>query len=102
MVVFAQLVTLAASALALAPILVFAGPNGPSSFNFINPYTAGKVGYANKGYAAKLQETVSYFTSRGDSLNAAKTRTVQNTPTFRWLASISNVSSVFCIACCLG
>lgn len=97
MVQFSHYVLAAAAALSLVPVGAFAakikpaGPNGPSSLNFINPYTAGKSPYANKGYATKLEETISYFNGRGDTLNAARTRTVQRTPTFRWLSHTSNV-----------
>lgn len=105
MVQFSHYILAAAAAVALAPASTLAakikpaGPNGPSSLNFINPYTAGKAPYANKGYAAKLEETISYFNSRGDSLNAARTRTVQRTPTFRWLSHTSNVreNSLFAV-----
>jgi hypothetical protein len=41
-----------------------------------NPYETRKP-LVNKGYAKKPDETVAYCTSHGDTLNAARTRTVQ-------------------------
>ncbi|KAJ3513216.1 hypothetical protein NLJ89_g3079 [Agrocybe chaxingu] len=58
-----------------------------------NPYL-GKVPFANKGYAQKLEETISYFTKRRDLLSAARTRTVQKIPTFAWVSESSAIPSI--------
>jgi len=81
-----------AYALALAPATVFSLPPAPDAD--VNPYLD-KVGYANKGYAAKLEETITYFKSKGDHLNAAKTKTVQKTPTFTWITALKEVRMLF-------
>lgn len=56
----------------------------------VNPYLE-VTPYANKGYAAKLEQTIKSFLDAGDELNAARTRTVQKTPTFVWVTSSSEV-----------
>lgn len=58
--------------------------------NIDNPFLD-RVQYANSGYAAKLEETISSFLAAGDTLNAAKTRTVQGVSTFLWISSFADV-----------
>ncbi|KAF4619349.1 hypothetical protein D9613_004760 [Agrocybe pediades] len=58
-----------------------------------NPYI-GKVAFANKVYAGKLQETVQYFVQAGDDLGAAQTRTVAKTPTFSWISASDDVAGI--------
>ena len=81
-----------ACALALAPATVFSLPPAPVAD--VNPYL-GKAAYANKGYATKLEETITYFKSKRDHLNAAKTKTVQKTPTFAWISASKDVCMLF-------
>jgi cellulose 1,4-beta-cellobiosidase len=52
-----------------------------------NPFVGRKL-YVNRAYAAKLDETFETFIQANDTLNALKTRTVQNTGTFAWISSI--------------
>lgn len=59
--------------------------------NVDNPFLD-RVQYANSGYAAKLEQTISSFLAAGDTLNAAKTRTVQGVSTFLWISSFADVS----------
>ncbi|PPR08048.1 hypothetical protein CVT24_010847 [Panaeolus cyanescens] len=77
-----------ACTLALAPVAFSAPPKTDA-----NPYV-GKSVFANKGYAAKLEETIKYFNEQGDSLNAARTRTIQRTPTFSWISASADVSNI--------
>lgn len=77
------------SALALVPA-VLSAPDALSAFD-VNPYL-GTSPFANKGYAAKLEETIKYFKKQKDTLNAARTRTVQRTPTFSWVSQSADVS----------
>ncbi|KAJ3506261.1 hypothetical protein NLJ89_g6973 [Agrocybe chaxingu] len=77
------------SALALAPAVMAA----PSDAADASPYI-GKTPFANKGYALKLEETIAYFNEQGDSLNAARTRTVQKIPTFAWISEIKNIADI--------
>ncbi|KAH6902259.1 cellobiohydrolaseII [Coprinopsis sp. MPI-PUGE-AT-0042] len=58
-----------------------------------NPYETRKP-LVNKSYAKKLDETVAYFTSRGDALNAARTRTVQKIPTFAWISDSASIADI--------
>lgn len=80
-----------AAILAVAPS-VLAAPQPPAPQDG-NPYLAAQP-YANKGYAAKLEETIKYFNAQKDHVNAAKTRTVQKIPTFAWVANSAGVSPV--------
>ncbi|KAF9042219.1 cellobiohydrolase [Panaeolus papilionaceus] len=85
-----------ALSLALAPA-AFAAPPKPDTKPpvkaSVNPYL-GKSVFANKGYAAKLEETIKYFLKQKDPLNAARTRTVQKIPTFSWISSSADVPSI--------
>lgn len=63
-----------------------------SACNTDNPFLD-RVQYANSGYAAKLEETISSFLAAGDTVNAAKTKTVQGISTFLWISSFADVSS---------
>lgn len=65
----------------------------PTTANDVNPFV-GKQYYANSKYAAKLDQTVKAFLTQGDTLNAARTRTVQRTGTFVWISSISNLPDI--------
>lgn len=73
---------------AASPLLAGRAP----ACNVDNPFL-GRVQYANSGYAAKLEQTISSFLVAGDALNAAKTRTVQGVSTFLWISSFADVSS---------
>ncbi|CAA7261002.1 unnamed protein product [Cyclocybe aegerita] len=78
-----------ACALVLLPTAVLSAPQAADA----NPYL-GKVPFANKGYAKKLEETISYFTKRRDLLSAARTRTVQKIPTFAWVSESQSIPSI--------
>lgn len=73
---------------AASPLLAGRAP----ACNVDNPFLD-RVQYANSGYAAKLEQTISSFLAAGDALNAAKTRTVQGVSTFLWISSFADVSS---------
>ncbi|KAF5312670.1 hypothetical protein D9619_003633 [Psilocybe cf. subviscida] len=97
-----------ACALVLAPAAVLAAPPAggpkppghpappppPPALNSVNPYAGNKAVFANKGYAKKLEATIKYFLQSGDRLNAARTRTVQRTPTFSWISFSGDVSNI--------
>jgi cellulose 1,4-beta-cellobiosidase len=70
------------------------GPNPfPKSATDSNPYD-GRVQYVNPTYAAKLDQTVKTFLAAGDKLNAARTKTVQNTATFVWVTTVAGLSNI--------
>ncbi|RYF33624.1 MAG: hypothetical protein EOO38_30050, partial [Cytophagaceae bacterium] len=54
-----------------------AAPKPPVYSNVtVNPWT-GKDRYVVQSYGKKLDETIAAFTAKNDTLNAARTRTVQ-------------------------
>jgi cellulose 1,4-beta-cellobiosidase len=56
----------------------------------------GKKLFANPGWASKLEQTLKVFTDKGDTVNAAKLRTIQKTGTFVWVsdrASLKNIDT---------
>lgn len=59
----------------------------------VNPFE-GKNYFANSFYAGELNATVSAFLARNDTLNAARTRTVQKTGTFVWVTTVSNLGLI--------
>jgi cellulose 1,4-beta-cellobiosidase len=56
--------------------------------NSDNPFL-NRVQYANSRYAKLLEQTIDSFTAKGDILNAARTRTVQDVGTFIWIDKFS-------------
>jgi cellulose 1,4-beta-cellobiosidase len=58
-----------------------------------NPFVGRKL-YVNRGYAAKLEETFDTFIARNDTLNALKTRTVQQTGSFAWISNIKALADL--------
>lgn len=58
-----------------------------------NPFL-GKTHFVNPTYAAKLEETIATFLARNDTLNAARTRTVQDISTFVWVTTVSGLSNI--------
>ncbi|KAF8647433.1 hypothetical protein AX16_006710, partial [Volvariella volvacea WC 439] len=81
-------------ALAAAQTAVYALPGGlESRQTSVNPFL-GKEIFANKGYARKLEATISAFQNAGDSLNAARTRTVQKIGTFSWISNSADISTI--------
>ncbi|KAI9166353.1 1,4-beta-D-glucan cellobiohydrolase CEL6B [Paramyrothecium foliicola] len=58
-----------------------------------NPFIGRKL-YVNRAYAAKLEETFDHFIAANDTLNALKTRTVQETGSFVWISSISGLGEL--------
>ncbi|KAH8594427.1 1, 4-beta cellobiohydrolase [Bisporella sp. PMI_857] len=84
-----QLISLLAAASAAGVVSAY-----PTASD-INPFL-GKGYFANKGYAAKLEQTVAAFQAKNDTLNAARARTVQSIGTFVWItarAQIPNIAS---------
>jgi len=69
------------------------GPPGPPGAGDVNPFL-GKNYFANSYYAGELNQTVKAFLAKNDSLNAARTRTVQKTGTFVWITSVSGLSNI--------
>lgn len=59
----------------------------------VNPFL-GKSYFANSYYAGELNQTVNAFLAKNDSLNAARTRTVQKTGTFVWITSVAGLSNI--------
>lgn len=74
----------------------FASPRAaPSSSNDtdVNPFE-GKTHYVNPSYAAKLNETRNAFLAQNDTLNAARTRAVEDIGTFVWVSSMKELSNI--------
>ncbi|TFK21513.1 cellobiohydrolase [Coprinopsis marcescibilis] len=82
---------LLAAALAFTPCVLSAPRPAPGGD--VNPYV-GKAPFANKAYAAKLEETIRYFRDQKDHVNAARTKTVQGIPTFAWVSSTANIPDI--------
>lgn len=59
----------------------------------VNPFL-GKHYFANPFYAGELNQTVASFLAKNDTLNAARTRTVQQTGTFVWITTVSGLSLI--------
>lgn len=83
---------LATAALAGA---VSAAPKPPVHSNqTVNPWT-GKDRYVVQSYGKKLDQTIAAFNSKNDTLNAARTRTVQKkVSTFHWVTTRALVSTI--------
>lgn len=60
----------------------------------MNPWP-GKSRYVVKSYSKKLDQTIASFMAKNDTMNAAKTRTVQNTSTFHWVTTRALVSTIY-------
>lgn len=71
--------------------LAFAAP-WPTATD-VNPFL-GKNYFANSHYAGELNTTIAAFLAKNDTLNAARTRTVQNIGTFTWITSVSGLSDI--------
>ena len=83
-----------AASLALAPSLLSVAALPPASpVKDGNPYI-GKSPFPIPGYAAKLDETIKYFKGQKDLLNAARTKTVKEVPTFTWISQSSAVPDI--------
>lgn len=87
---FAALFT---TALLAAP--AFALPGGPGkpgkTPKDVNPFL-NKSFFINSGYAAKLQTTIDSFLAEGDTINAARTRTVQKkVSSFVWISKTADI-----------
>ncbi|EAU85070.1 exoglucanase 3 [Coprinopsis cinerea okayama7 len=83
---------LLAALLAVAP-LSLAAPSIEARQSNVNPYI-GKSPLVIRSYAQKLEETVRTFQQRGDQLNAARTRTVQNVATFAWISDTNGIGAI--------
>ncbi|RDL30672.1 Glucanase [Venustampulla echinocandica] len=59
----------------------------------VNPFR-GKNYFANAFYASELDQTVAAFLARNDTLNAARTRTVQKTGTFVWVSNVAGLKNI--------
>lgn len=59
----------------------------------VNPFIGKKV-FVSRAYGNQLEATFDHFIAANDTLNALKTRTVQNTGTFVWAPSISGLASL--------
>lgn len=59
----------------------------------VNPFL-GKNYFANTFYAGELNETIAAFLAKNDTLNAARTRTVQGIGSFVWVASVSGLVNI--------
>jgi cellulose 1,4-beta-cellobiosidase len=83
------------SVAALPPVPPAQPPTPPSKD--VNPYI-GKSAFPIPGYAGKLEATIQYFKDQKDFLNAARTKTVQNIPTFTWISASKDVGSIATLA----
>jgi cellulose 1,4-beta-cellobiosidase len=74
---------------------VSAAPKPPTPSNqTVNPWT-GKDRYIVQSYSKKLDQTIAAFTAKNDTLNAARTRTVQQkVSTFHWVTTRALVSTI--------
>ncbi|KAK2768391.1 1,4-beta-D-glucan cellobiohydrolase cel6b [Arachnomyces sp. PD_36] len=59
----------------------------------VNPFE-GKTPYVNPAYAEKLNETREAFLAKNDTLNAARTRAVEDVGTFVWVSSMDNLPNI--------
>src|SRR6187402_2715708 len=64
-----------------------------STVDLTNPFL-GKNYFANSFYARELEETIAAFLAQNDTLNAARTRTVQKIGTFVWVTSVSGLVNI--------
>ncbi|KAH6902732.1 cellobiohydrolase [Coprinopsis sp. MPI-PUGE-AT-0042] len=69
----------------------------PSMLSDVNPFV-GRSPFPIPGYATKLEATIQYFKDQKDFLNAARTKTVQNIPTFTWISASRDVGSISTLA----
>jgi cellulose 1,4-beta-cellobiosidase len=67
-------------------------PGMPSN-KTTNPWP-GKDRYVVQSYSKKLEQTIAAFKSKNDTMNAAKTRSVQNISTFHWVTTRALVSTI--------
>ncbi|KAK2007309.1 endoglucanase-6B [Colletotrichum eremochloae] len=58
-----------------------------------NPFDGRKL-YANPEWAEKLEKTHSAFVSKGDTENAGKIRTIQNTGSFVWVSNTASLPDI--------
>jgi cellulose 1,4-beta-cellobiosidase len=59
----------------------------------VNPWP-GKDRYVVQSYSKKLEQTIAAFKAKNDTLNAARTRSVQKTSTFHWVTTRALVSTI--------
>ncbi|KAH7355440.1 glycoside hydrolase family 6 protein, partial [Rhexocercosporidium sp. MPI-PUGE-AT-0058] len=71
----------------------FPRASGDSNRTDVNPFV-GKNYFANSYYAGELKETIAAFQAKGDTLNAARAKTVQSIGSFVWIASVSNLVNI--------
>jgi cellulose 1,4-beta-cellobiosidase len=60
----------------------------------VNPWT-GKDRYVVQSYSKKLEQTIAAFRAQNDTINAGRTRSVQNISTFHWVTSRALVASIY-------
>ncbi|KAH7094519.1 1, 4-beta cellobiohydrolase [Paraphoma chrysanthemicola] len=66
----------------------------PSNAANVNPWI-GKDRYVHNSYGKKLDQTIAAFKAKNDTLNAARTRTVQKSiSTFHWVTTRALVSTI--------
>lgn len=58
-----------------------------------NPFEGKKL-FANPEWAKKLEASYTAFKTAGDSINAAKVRTIQKTGTFVWVSDTAGLKSI--------
>jgi cellulose 1,4-beta-cellobiosidase len=93
MVQFTQLVLATAALAGAASAAPKPAPPPPSNAT-VNPWP-GKDRYVVQSYGKKLEQTIASFTAQGDTLNAARTRTVaQKISTFTWVTTRSGLSQI--------
>ncbi|CAI6331696.1 unnamed protein product [Periconia digitata] len=89
----AVLTALAASASAVPAPAHYLVPRNETNTT-VNPW-AGKDRYVVQSFGKKLEQTISAFNAQNDTLNAARTRTVQKKiSTFTWITTRSGLSGI--------
>ncbi|KAF2833919.1 cellulase [Ophiobolus disseminans] len=75
---------------------VSAAPKPPVHSNVtVNPWT-GKDRYVVQSYGKKLEQTIAAFRAQNDTINAGRTRTVQQkVSTFHWVTTRALVSTIY-------
>ncbi|KAF2838223.1 glycoside hydrolase family 6 protein [Patellaria atrata CBS 101060] len=81
------------TAVLLAALATAVSARPPPTASDVNPFV-GKDLYVPKSYAAKLDTTIANFLAKNDTVNAARTRTVQRTSTFTWVTTRAGLVNI--------
>ncbi|KAG8167528.1 hypothetical protein KVR01_003217 [Diaporthe batatas] len=78
---------------AAGPVFSRAGHRTLRRQDDMNPFNGKKL-FVNPSYAAKLEKTLESFEAAGDTVNAEKTRAIQDIGTFVWISDIASLSNI--------